>query len=258
MSDLQIPFSIRKNMAFFTGREYGEMIVMYGACNRNASRAAREYAATYPNRRAPDKNVILKLMNRVYTGGTLVPSRIGVGLGARRTARTIRNEEAVLRAVRQDSRRSIRMIGRMLRLSTATVQRILSDNSQHAYHYTQVQDLRQGDLPRRLRFCEWLLQRQEEDNNFVNNIIFTDECHFTREGIFNAHNYHEWDEENPEAKRPRGFQVRWSVNLWVGIAPGGVLVSKSHLKTLSITLYRQVSIRYSIVSLNLRRMCVRI
>lgn len=229
-------------MAFFTAREYAEMILMYGECNRNATRAAREYHARFPNRRAPDKNVILNLMNRIYGGGPLVPTRIGVGFGARRNARTVRNEEAVLRAIRQDCRRSIRIVGRMLRLSTSTVQRILRDDSQHAYHFTEVQDLRHEDLPRRLRFCGWLLRQQEDDNDFINNIIFTDECHFTREGIFNAHNYHEWDDENPEAKRPRGFQVRWSVNLWVGIAPGGLLVSKSHLRGDSVALNKAANI----------------
>jgi hypothetical protein len=40
---------------------------------------------------------------------------------------------------------------------------------------------------------------------------------FGREGCFNAHNGHVWAEENPHALFHRGFQERFSINLWADL-----------------------------------------
>ncbi|RZC36252.1 hypothetical protein BDFB_014539 [Asbolus verrucosus] len=62
-----------------------------------------------------------------------------------------------------------------MNLSRSTIQRILKDNRQHAYHYTRVQNLMPQDYPARLNFCRWLLQQVDNNENFVMNIMFTDE-----------------------------------------------------------------------------------
>lgn len=102
-------------------------------------------------------------------------------------------------------------------LSYSTVRRILKDEKLHAYHYTRVQDLRQEDYPERKRFCEYFLRRANEDPEFPSRVMFSDESLFTREGVFNSHNMHLWDDENPSATRVRNFQVRWKLNVWAGI-----------------------------------------
>jgi hypothetical protein len=79
-----------------------------------------------------------------------------------------------------------------------------------------VQNLIPEDHEARINFCTWLLQQHDADPNFVNNILFTDESLFSREGTFNYHNYHIWAEENPHAKHVRRFQHRFTINLWAG------------------------------------------
>jgi len=80
-----------------------------------------------------------------------------------------------------------------------------------------IQHLREEDYPRRKRFCEDFLRRADEDPEFPSRVIFSDESLFTREGIFNSHNMHVWNDENPRTIRVRNYQIRWKINVWAGI-----------------------------------------
>lgn len=62
-----------------------------------------------------------------------------------------------------------------------------------------------------------MINRCEIDEDFFDNIIWTDESNFTRSGIFNSHNYHSWSLENPHTIRRQNFQHQFSVNLWTGV-----------------------------------------
>lgn len=56
-----------------------------------------------------------------------------------------------------------------------------------------------------------------QNRNFPGSVLFTDECNFSRDGMFNTHNLHYWNEENPHVTWNRGSQERFSVNIWCGI-----------------------------------------
>ena len=49
------------------------------------------------------------------------------------------------------------------------------------------------------------------------NILWADESLFTHEGMFNVHNEHYWDTENPHVFREKGFQKRFRINAWAGL-----------------------------------------
>jgi hypothetical protein len=53
--------------------------------------------------------------------------------------------------------------------------------------------------------------------NFARNILFTEECSFSREGMYNTHNCHYWADENPNIIGVRGSQEKFSTNVWAGI-----------------------------------------
>jgi hypothetical protein len=67
----------------------------------------------------------------------------------------------------------------------------------HPYHLQRVQHLKPEGPPRRIAFCQWLLQKIDEEHNFLSIVLTTDEAGFTRDGVFNSHNTHIWSEENP-------------------------------------------------------------
>lgn len=95
----------------------------------------------------------------------------------------------------------------------------------HNYSFQRVQGLQGGrlDRRRRRRFCRWLLRKQRRDENFVHNILFTDECRFAREATWNFRNEHYWNDRNLFLVMPRNFQGRFSVNLWAGIVNGRLI-----------------------------------
>jgi hypothetical protein len=86
-------------------------------------------------------------------------------------------------------------------------------NKDYILHLQRVQHLKPEDPPRRIAFCQWLLQKIDEEPNFLSIVLTTDEAGFTRDGVFNSHNTHIWSEENPHQIRERGFQQRFSINV---------------------------------------------
>lgn len=73
---------------------------------------------------------------------------------------------------------------------------------------------------RRLDFCRFMLNADLKDPSFLRNILWTDESKFDKDGITNYHNAHYWASKvhgNPNKKRTKGSQRRFSVNVWMGI-----------------------------------------
>lgn len=197
----------------FTTREYADMHFIYGFCDGNARSAQREYQARYPDRRLPSHSVFSRLHQRLVEGGTVHkrPNEVGhivhdVGL-----------DEAVLNSVRNDPEVSSRQLARDVGVSQWKVLDVLHKNKFHPYHFTPVQGLEATDYAPRVQFCRWLLNRDIEERHFFRKILWTDESLFTRAGIFNSHNMHHWDQQNPHRTREQSFQTRFSINIWCGI-----------------------------------------
>ncbi|KYM99634.1 hypothetical protein ALC62_09637, partial [Cyphomyrmex costatus] len=52
-------------------------------------------------------------------------------------------------------------------------------NKFHPFHISLHQELHGNDFQNRVQFCEWALQRLQEDDMFATKILFTDEATFT-------------------------------------------------------------------------------
>lgn len=60
--------------------------------------------------------------------------------------------------------------------------------------------------------------RETEDNdNFCNNILWSDEATFSNLGVFNRKNTHFWAQQNPHLSIERRNQHRFGFNVWCGI-----------------------------------------
>lgn len=204
---------------FYSNQELTDMLIIYGEAGGNSEEAARIYAQRFPNRVHPAPRRFTNVMQRARDFGELQPHR-GHGGGRDRQQRILDAEEQVLQIISQDPTRSTREIGRQLGVSNMVVWRALNEDLQHPYHFQRVQALTPEDPARRVRFCQWILQQSELHPNFLNEILFTDECTFTRNGIMNFHNYHHWSVLNPHRIRRTNFQFRFSVNIWCGIING--------------------------------------
>ncbi|XP_076392768.1 uncharacterized protein LOC105662516 [Megachile rotundata] len=76
------------------------------------------------------------------------------------------------------------------------------------------QELTANDCYQCLQFCNWALSQRDY---FFNEVMFTDEATFTKNGSVNSRNMHYWSTENPHWFRQMDNQHRGSVNVWMGV-----------------------------------------
>lgn len=208
----------------YTSADYTEMIILYGECNRNAVATARVYRERFLNRdRYPDKNTILRAVQRCRETGNLMPNNVE-RVGRPRVVRNVVNEERVLAAVRADPGTSTRRLERRIHISRSTINRITRTEKIHPYRKRKVQKLEAGDYQLRVDFCQFILHSNDADPDFLSGILWTDESLFTREGCFNQHNTHWYAEENPHMTVNRNFQNKWKINVWGGIIGDHVIL----------------------------------
>lgn len=169
--------------------------------------------------------IILRISRTVATRDTFFSMQKNTpGQGRPRTVRTLEQEEEVLQYFENNPSSSTRAAASSLGTSRSSVQRILHDDEQHAYHRQKVQGLCPEDYPARVDFCRWLLDRNANDPEFIRKIMFSDESSFTREGIFNSRNSHVWAQVNPHATYTHAQQRKFRVNMWAGIIDDQIMI----------------------------------
>jgi len=57
----------------------------------------------------------------------------------------------------------------------------------------------------------------EDDPIFLSRILWTDEAKFYNNGQVNHHNHHYWSDENPHWITEINRQIRFGINVWLGI-----------------------------------------
>lgn len=210
--------------------EQYDMLAIYFQCFENAIIASREYAARYPGRMRRSKHVFISLARRLRHNGC--GQRIPAARRRRRPARNEDNVINVLAIVEADPHISIRQISRDLDVSYWCIQKILSEHKLHPYHIQLHQALTNEDFNRRMIFCQRIIVKFQEDQNFLSKVLWTDEATFSNIGKVNRHNMHYWSRNNPHWMEQIDHQHRWSVNVWCGIIDGqiiGPFVFNDHL-----------------------------
>ncbi|KAJ8944789.1 hypothetical protein NQ318_003657, partial [Aromia moschata] len=111
-----------------------------------------------------------------------------------------------------------RNLSRQSGISQTSVHRVIRRNLLHPYHIEKMQELLPEDLVKRVTFCQFILH---QDIHFQKKILFTLtllDC-FTRRGITNLQNYHDYSYVNPHSVTPRHFQREFKINVWIVILP---------------------------------------
>ena len=96
---------------------------------------------------------------------------------------------------REVPRLSTRHVASRVGLSRMNVWRMLHEENLYLYHDQRVQHLEPGDHAKRMDLCHWVNTHPE----LLNEILFTDEASFTRDGINNLRNVHTWAHRIPHA-----------------------------------------------------------
>lgn len=202
-------------MPLFSNTELVDMVLIYGEVGGNAVRAKELYRERFPNRRIPDSRTFSNTVQHLRDHGSFKLQT--QDRGRARTGRILNVEPQILDAVEAEPSISTRRLALRFDVSQFTIWRTLNEQGLHPYHVQRVQALQPGDPLRRQVYCRWILNKVNQQRNFLMHLLSTDEAGFTREGIFNSRNTHIWSDENPHAFRENHFQEKFSLNVWAGI-----------------------------------------
>lgn len=199
---------MENNQYKYTRNEQIDMLLIYGECRKNAINACALYAARFPERHHPDRTYFRRVEMKLRKEPNNVENEFIVSEEA---------ETNVLAYVQFSPSASIRELEIECNVSKESARKILKKHKYRSYKYNLHQHLYENDSDRRLVYCNWLLRKQVDDNNFLSKILFSDETRFTNNGMFNRNNMRYWAQENPRLLRQGRFQDRFGFNVWAGI-----------------------------------------
>ncbi|GFY13998.1 uncharacterized protein TNCV_1296591 [Trichonephila clavipes] len=102
---------------------------------------------------------------------------------------------------------SVLDISKACSYSKSTVWNILHTYGAYPYRPVLAQELMSGDQELRFNFCNFVLNTLDENPDFFNEVLWSDECQFSRQGTINTQNRHYWSLENPHLLRPNCHQI---------------------------------------------------
>lgn len=126
-----------------------------------------------------------------------------------------------------------------MHLPQTRVWKILNRRNYKPYKIHVSHRLLPGDLQRRLTWCHWLREQVNLRENFLNNVIWSDETKFTNCGMFNRNNEHFWSRENPRQNRQIRNQVRFGLNVWAGLLDNNIIGPFIYAENLNGAAYLQ-------------------
>ncbi|KAF2346462.1 hypothetical protein FHG87_022782 [Trinorchestia longiramus] len=119
---------------------------------------------------------------------------------------------------------STRKRSTQLTMSRKSLQRILKEDLKyHPYKIPLTQELQLTDYQKRLDFAQNVLQLAD-DENFITNLIMTDEAHFHLNGEVNKQNCSIWASENPREIHEHPLHPL-QVTVWCGITSSRIIDS---------------------------------
>ena len=180
----------------FTPQQRALIVTEFCCNNSNFNRVIQRFREAYPNARSPCRGTVYSNVKKYATTGTSLNLNKGQS-GRRRTTRSAENIEAVRHAIEQARGEvggmRISCCRNGLGLSSATFNQITRLDL-HFHHYQMIKrhQLLPGDLPRRVQFCEWLLDQNDrfldQNDRFLDDLIISDESGFALNASVNTHN----------------------------------------------------------------------
>lgn len=190
------------------------IIEQYILSQKNSNRAQQAYAETYPEANIPDALFIRRLYKKWRQSGSVDIIR---KRNRPRRAEQIAKENRILDFYRHNRDSSLRNAVLAVNATRCYIHRVLKKHNFKAYKVMPLHRLLPQDLPARRNYCQIILNHQLINNEFLRNILWTDEAAFTTSGIFNRQNRRIWQIENPRAIEQIQRQGRQTLGVWCGI-----------------------------------------
>lgn len=104
-----------------------------------------------------------------------------------------------------------------LNVNARTVRRVLKRNGYHCFKVQTTQELFPEDNFRRMEFCEIMLNRQNENEHFLENIVFCDESSFSLHKKHNPSVTRYYSKKNKHLSVAVRTQRPQKLNVWTGM-----------------------------------------
>lgn len=203
-------------MAQLTEKERIEILMMIGFGDRvrTHEEVCHLFNAVHPDRNPISRSAVSKTLKRY----TLFGSVKNLSKSGRPKTATNENISLDIAAELQENpRTSTTSLSLSYNVSRRSVSRILKKEKYFPYKVQLVQELSEDDFDRRMDFCERLMDICNNDRNFIQNLIFSDEATFYLNGMVNRHNCRYWSTENPRWVEEAHTQYPEKLNVWAGI-----------------------------------------
>jgi hypothetical protein len=104
----------------------------------------------------------------------------------------------VLVAAEENPLHSVRQLALNNNVDHSFVVKLFKKEKYHSYKIQLIHELNEDDPDRRVQFWEELMLRCDEDPDFLNNILFSDETTFCQNGTVHRHSWRCWSRQNPQ------------------------------------------------------------
>jgi len=173
--------------------------------------------------------------------------------GKKRSIHTPENIEKVRNAIQVSPRRSARRHAASLQLKRESVRKILvEDLNFHPYKLIITQELKETDYRQRLIFAQTMLQKLEDREIVLNNLLMSDEAHFELSSNVNKQNYRYWTDDNPHWVQEKPLHSQ-RVTVWCAVAEWGIIGPYFFDGTVNGEQYRQMINSFLLPELRHRR-----
>ncbi|GFT86357.1 RNA-directed DNA polymerase from mobile element jockey [Trichonephila clavipes] len=141
----------------------------------------------------------------------------------RNAAETVKDEMETVAGSSMHGEVSARAVARRTGFPYTTVWLALRRTLRcYPYKIHRHHELLPGDSVNRRAFAVWAFQKMAEDDDWLSNLLWTDEAHFTLRGSVNTHNCRIWATENPRTVVETPLHDE-KVTVWVGFTTSTVI-----------------------------------
>lgn len=188
-----------------------QIIRLVGDNVRSMRQAAEEFNRRHPDREPIHHTTVCRINATFNRTGNVVEKQTS------RQRENVDTDGEILQHFRENPKTSLRQASRDLHVSVSKIRTCLKKNKVLPFKPKIMQTLERGDEERRMEFCLFCQGEYLTDENFLGNILFTDEATFTTNGVVSSQNSRHWTTENPHWAINSKRQYSQKINVWAGI-----------------------------------------
>lgn len=188
-----------------------EIVRLVGDNARSMREAAEEFNRRHPDREPIHHSTVFRINTLFNRTGKVNEKRVP------RQRENLEIDGQILQYVRENPKTSLRQMSRDLHVSVSKIRTCLKKNKVIPFKPKIMHTLERGDEEKRLEFCLFCQGEYLNDDNFLGNILFTDEATFTTNGTVSTQNSRYWATENPHYVIHAKRQYSQKINVWIGM-----------------------------------------